>query len=65
MKKTIFTDESVKMQSTDSISENLTDSDLESEVVGSTKHFFQCIKYLSENLGNVTKYKEVRLLTSF
>ena len=31
MKKIIFTDESVKGQITDSISENLTDSDLESK----------------------------------
>ena len=33
MKNIFFTDESVKRQITDSISENLTDSDLESEFV--------------------------------
>ena len=32
--KYLFTDESVKRQITDSISENLTDSDLESSTVG-------------------------------
>ena len=36
MKNISFTDESVKRQITDSISENLTDSDLES---GSTNYF--------------------------
>ena len=30
--KYVFTDESVKRQNTDSISENLTDSDLESDI---------------------------------
>ena len=51
MKKNIFTDESVKGQITDSISENLTDSDLKSMVAWL---YYNII--LASYRSSVTKY---------
>ena len=41
--KYFFTDESVKRQITDSISQNLTDSDLESRALGAVNRYWETV----------------------
>ena len=60
MKNIFFTNESVKRQITDSISENLTDSDLES-----VDTFYLLVYYVGKYSSGFSKFGTLQLFYSF